>query len=160
MGHREDLLRLLHIEVEDLQANRAGKLSSRQARYLVQSGMRNLLGSLLIGLLLAFILYAVASKPLAPVQWGLAAVLAAAALIVGYIDYDRTRRAAADGVVESLSGPARARRRGRSGWYFIIAGRSFRLPVRPWHIKNDAPYRVYIAPRAGRIVSLEPEGWD
>jgi hypothetical protein len=73
MGHREDLLRLFRLGPEDLEANRRGMLSQRQARYLVQRGVRNLLGSLVIGLALAAILYAVASKPLAPIQWILAA---------------------------------------------------------------------------------------
>jgi hypothetical protein len=79
MEHREELLRRFHLGPEDLEANRRGMLSQRQARYLVQSGVRNLLGSLGIGLALAAILYGVASKPLAPIQWLLAFVLAAAA---------------------------------------------------------------------------------
>jgi hypothetical protein len=82
MGHREESLRLMRLTPEDLEANRAGLLSQRQARSIVQSGLRNLLGALVIGLALAAILYAVASKPLA---------LAAAVLIVGYVDYHRTR---------------------------------------------------------------------
>jgi hypothetical protein len=160
MGHREELLRLFHLGPEDLEANRRGMLSQRQARYLVESGVRNLLGSLVIGLALAAILYAVASKPLAPIQWILAAALAAAALTVGYIDYHRTRLAAVDARVECLRGPIRAQMRGRAGWYLVIAGRSFKLPVRFWDVKNDDPYRAYIAPKANRIVSLEPDGWD
>src|SRR5262245_42488865 len=125
MGHREELLHLLHLGPEDLEANRRGMLSQRQARYLVQSGVRNLLGSLVIGLVLAAILYGVANKPLVPIQWILAAALAAAALIVGYIDYHRTRLAAADLRVECLRGPARVEIRGRTGSYLVIAGRSF-----------------------------------
>jgi hypothetical protein len=160
MGQREELLRLFHIGPDDLEANRRGMLSQRQARYLVQSGVRNLLGSLVIVLALAVILYAVASKPLAPIQWILAAALAAGALIVGYAGYNRTRLAAKDHRVECLTGPARAQMHGRAGWYLLIAGQSFKLPVHFWHVKNDAPYRAYIAPRASRIVSLEPDGWE
>ena len=160
MEHREELLRRFHLGPEDLEANRRGMLSQRQARYLVQSGVRNLLGSLVIGLALAAILYAVASKPLAPIQWLLAAALAAAALTVGYIDYHRTRLAAVDPRVECLSGPARVQMRGRAGWYLVIAGHSFKLPMHVWDLKNDDPYRAYIAPKAKRIVSLEPDGWD
>lgn len=160
MGHRDELLRLFHIGPEDLEANRRGMLSQRQARYLVQSGVRNLLGSLVIGLALAAILYGVARKPLAPIQWILAAVLAAAALTVGYLDYHRTRLAAGEPRVECLTGPARVHMSGRAGWYLVIAGRSFKLPVHFWNVKNDAPYRAYIAPKANRIVSLEPDGWD
>ena len=160
MGHREELLRLFHLGPEDLEANRRGVLSQRQARYLVQRGVRNLLGSLLIGLALAAILYGVASKPLAPVQWILAAALAAAAVTVGYIDYHRARHAALDARVESLTGLARVQMRGRAGWYLVIAGRSFKLPVHFWDVKNDGLYRAYIAPKANSIVLLEPDGWD
>jgi hypothetical protein len=160
MGHCEELLRRFHLGPEDLEANRRGMLSQRQVRYLVQSGVRNLLGSLVIGLALAAILYGVASKPLAPIQWILAAALAAAALTVGYIDYHRTRLAAADPRVECLAGPARVQMRSRAGWYLVIAGRSFKLPVRFWDLKNDERYRAYIAPKANRIVLLEPDGWD
>jgi hypothetical protein len=160
MGQREELLRLMRLSQEDLEANRAGLLSQRQARSIVQSGLRNLLGAFLMGLALAAILYAVASKPLALIQWLLAAALAAAVLIVGYVDYRRTRLAAADRRVEGLRGPLHVHRRGRTGWYLAIAGRSFKLPVHFWHVQNDAPYRVYVAPRAKRVVSLEPDGWD
>jgi hypothetical protein len=160
MGQREELLRLMRLSQEDLEANRAGLLSQRQARSIVQSGLRNLLGAFLMGLALAAILYAVASKPLALIQWLLAAALAAAVLIVGYVDYRRTRLAAADRRVECLRGPVHVHRRGRTGWYLAIAGRSFKLPVHFWHVQNDAPYRVYVAPRAKRVVSLEPDGWD
>jgi hypothetical protein len=160
MGQREELLRLMRLSQEDLEANRAGLLSQRQARSIVQSGLRNLLGAFLIGLVLAAILYAVASKPLALIQWLLAAALAAAVLIVGYVDYRRTRLAAADRRVECLRGSVRVHRRGRTGWYLAIAGRSFKLPVHFWRVQNDASYRVYVAPRAKRVVSLEPDGWD
>jgi len=160
MGQREELLRRMRLSQEDLAANRAGLLSQRQARSIVHSGLRNLLGALLIGLALAGILYAVASKPLAPIQWLLAAALAAAVLIVGYVDYHRTRLAAADRRVECLRGAVRVHRRGRAGWYLAIAGRSFKLPVHFWHVQNDTSYRVYVAPRAKRVVSLEPDGWD
>ncbi len=160
MGHRDELLRLLKISPEDLEANRAGILSQRQARYLVQSGRRNLLGGLVIALALAAILFGVATKPLAPVQWLLAGALAAAGLIVGYVGYNRTRLAAADPRVECLTGPAHAHMQGRAGWYLTIAGRSFKLPIQFWHLHNNAPYRVYVAPKADRIISLEPDGWD
>ncbi len=160
MGHREELLRRFHLDREDLEANRRGLLSRRQARSLVRSGVRNLLGSLLIGLALAAILYAVASKPLAPIQWILAAALATAALVVGALDHRRTRLAASEARVECLTGAIRVQMRGRAGWYLLIDGQSFKLPVHIWDVKNDAPYRVYIAPKARRIVALEPDGWD
>ena len=139
MRRREELLHHFHLGPEDLEANRRGLLSRRQARSLVQSGVRNLLGSLIIGLALAAILYSVASKPLAPIQWILAAAFAAAALTVGAIDYQRTRRAAADLHVECLRGPVRVNIRGRAGWYLVITGRSFKLPVRVWDVKTTSP---------------------
>jgi hypothetical protein len=160
MGHREELLRRFHLDLEDLEANRRGMLSQRQARLLTQSGVRNLLGALLIGLALTAILYAVASKPLAPIQWILAAVLAIAALVVGAIDFRRTRQAASEARVECLTGTIHVQMRGRAGWYLLIDGQSFRLPVHIWDVKDGASYRVYIAPKAMRIVALEPDGWD
>jgi hypothetical protein len=160
MGHCEKLLRRFRLGLEDLEANRRGMLSQRQAHYIVQSGVRNLVGSLVIGLALAAILYGVASKPLAPIQWILAAALAAAALSVGAIDYHRTQLAVGDPRVECLRGAVCVHMRGRAGWHLVIDGRSFKLPVHVWDVKNDAPYRVYIAPKAKRIVSLEPDGWD
>ena len=160
MGHRDDLLRLMNNSPEDLEANRAGRLSPRQARRIAQSGVSNLLGAVFIAVALAVIVYAVANKPLMPVQWGLAGLLAVIVLIVGYVDFNRTRQAAADARVEVLAGPVRVEMRRREGWFLVIAGRSLRLPVRPWNVKNDAPYRVYFAPKANRIVALEPDGWD
>lgn len=160
MSHRDDILGLFHLGPDDLDANRQGALSQRQARALAQSGVRNLLGALLIGLALAVIVYAVANKPLVPVQWILASLLAAAVLAVGAVDYRRTRLAARDGRVECLSGPIRLQSQGRAGWYLHVAGQSFKLPVHFWQLKNDAPYRVYVAPAARRIVALEPDGWD
>ena len=160
MGHREDLLQLLHLGPEDLEANRAGRLSPRQARAIAASGVRNLAGSLFFAALLAAILFLVANKPIVPAQWITATVLGGAVLVVGIVDFNRTRHAAADPQVAILTGPARAQMRGRAGWYLVIAGRSFRLPVRPWQMKNDAPYRAYVAAKADRIVALEPDGWD
>lgn len=160
MGHRDELLKLLKIGPEDLEANRAGTLSPRQARDLVQSGRRNLFGGFVIALGLAAILFFIADKPLVPVQCLVAGALGAAGLAVGYVGYRRTRLAAADPRVETITGPARAHMRGRAGWYLTIGGRSFKLPIHYWHIHNDAPYRVYFAPKADRIISLEPDGWD
>jgi len=129
MGNRGELLRRFHLDLKDLEANRRGMLSQRQARFLVQSGVRNLLGSLLIGLALAAILYAVASKPLAPIQWILAAALAVAAVVVGAIDERRTRLAASEARVECLTGAIRVQMRGRAGWYLLVDGQSFKLPM-------------------------------
>src|SRR6188508_1581880 len=113
-----------------------------------------------IGLALAAMLYGIASKPLAPIQWILVAALAAAALVVGAIDERQTRRAASKARVECLTGTIRVQMRSRAGWYLLIDGQSFKLPVHIWDVKNDARYRVYIAPKARRIVALEPNSWD
>src|ERR1041384_8286634 len=43
--------------------------------------------------------------------------------------------------------------RGRAGWYLNIEGRSFRLPVRFWHVGRGVTYDVYIAPAAKLIVA-------
>lgn len=160
MGHRDDLLRVFHLDAGDLEANRAGKLSQGQARRLVRSGYLNVVGAVVIGIGLAAILFGVARKPLAPVQWILASALFLAALAVGIGYMRRTGAAAADGRVECLTGPVRAQRAGKAGWYLHVADRSFRLPVRPGQVRDGMQYRVYFAPRANVIVAMEPEGWD
>lgn len=160
MEHRAELLQAFHIGPEDLEANRSGALGERQKQLLARSGMMNLLGAFVIGLLLAAILYGVAKKPLVPVQWILALILFGAALAVGSFDFRRTRAAAAEGRVECLTAPVRTQSRGKAGWYLVVGGRSFKLPVRPWQVKNDARYHVYIAPRANRVVGMEPDGWS
>lgn len=68
MNHREELLRAFGIESEDLEANRAGRLSTAQGYRLLSSGNSNLAGAFLIGLLLAAMLYWVVNKPLVPVH--------------------------------------------------------------------------------------------
>ena len=160
MGHRDDLLGVFHLESGDLEANRAGKLGEGQARRLVRSGYWNVVAALFGGICLAAILYWVARKPLAPVQWILASGLFLAALAVGIGYMRRTRAAVAEGRVECVTGPVRAQRAGKAGWYLHVADRSFRLPVRPGHVRNGMQYRVYFAPRADVIVAMEPEGWD
>jgi hypothetical protein len=160
MAHRDDLMKALGIGAEDLEANRTGALGARQAARLIRSGRNDVVAALIIGALLAAILYGVAAKPLKPVQWILASVLFLAALATGLVYARRTRAAAADNRVECLIGPVRVESRGQSGWYLVVAGREFRLPVRPWHVKNDQPYRLYVAPRVNLIVGMEPDGWE
>ena len=163
MGHRAELLKLYHIGVEDLEANRAGKLSQRQAGYLRQNSIRSVILALVIVGVLVAVLFGVATKPLAPIQWILIAILSAIVFSIGYNDYSKLRLAAADLRVECLTGPTRIRRRGRAGWYLSIAYRDFKLPAHSRIMKSDAAYRVCIAPKAPRescIVALEPDGWD
>jgi hypothetical protein len=45
---------------------------------------------------------------------------------------------------------------GRSGWWLAVAGQSFHLPVRFWHVGPGTVYRVYVAPAATLIVAMEP----
>src|SRR5688572_28942205 len=105
MTHREKLMQQMYLTDEDLEANRAGVLSQRQKQGIVRSGLSNLLGAVAIGLGLAAILYFVVDKPLVPIQWIVASLLAGAVLIVGLLDFNRTRQAAADGRVERFTGP-------------------------------------------------------
>lgn len=72
LDHGADLLRRFRIGDQDLAANRLGRLGAAQGRKLLASGTWNVAGALLIGLLLVWILYGAADKPLVPVQWLLA----------------------------------------------------------------------------------------
>jgi hypothetical protein len=63
-------------------------------------------------------------------------------------------------VVECYAGPVRVALRGRNGNWLTVDGRSFPLPVRFWHVGENLPYRVYVAPAARLIVAMEPDGWD
>jgi len=155
-SHREALLRAFGIQSEDLEANHAGRLGPAQGRRLLRSGTANLAGAFLIGVLLAAILYGVAAKPLAPIQWILGIILFVVVLIVGIRYFSQTRAAVAEGRVESLVGQVHIHSRGRAGWYLNVDGQSFHLPIRPWHIQQGAPYQVYFVPRTHTIVAMEP----
>ncbi len=160
MAYTDVLLKGFHIKLEDLEANRKGKLSRRQVFLMVRGGVANLLGGFLIGLVLAGILVWVADKPLRPIQWILALGLFLAAMSVGVRDLLRTGWAAADPRVACLKGTVRTHRAGSAGWYLSVAGRSLKIPVRFWTFEDDVPYRVYVAVHAGRIVAIEPDGWE
>src|SRR4029079_1712605 len=134
----------------------AGRLGPAQGRGLLRSGSANLAGAFLIGVLLAAILYGVAAKPLAPIQWILGILLFVIVLIVGIRYFLQTRAAVSEGRVESLVGQVHVQSRGRAGWFLTVAGQSFQLPVRPWQIQGDAPYRVYFVPRTRTVVAIEP----
>lgn len=155
MTNHEKLLRAFRIRVEDVEANRLGWLGAAQQRNLLNSGNLNVAGAFFIGLLLAAILYGVAAKPLVPIQWVLCIVLFAVALIVGIRYFRQTRAAVAEGRVECLVGQVHVRSRGRAGWYLTVAGQSFQLPIRPWHIQQNTTYRVYIVPLTHSIVAME-----
>lgn len=155
-GQRAALLQAFQIQSEDLEANRTGRLGPAQGRRLLRSGTANLAGAFLIGILLAAILYGVAAKPLAPIQWILCIILFVIVLIVGIRYFRQTRVEVTEGRVESLVGQVHGHSRGRAGWYLSVGGQSFHLPIRPWHIQQGAPYRVYFVPRTRTLVAMEP----
>lgn len=157
--HATELLDAFKIGPDDLAANRAGTLSPLQRRRLAGSGTRNLAAALAVGVMLAAILAFVAKKPLVAAQVITVGVLFLAVFAIGVHDFWKTRTAARDGRVECLTGPIQVRSRGKAGWYLTVAGTSFRLPVHAWHLHDGATYRVYHAPRAGRVVALEPMTW-
>jgi hypothetical protein len=158
--HADELLHAFHIDAADLAANRSGILGSRQAQLLRRSAAGALAGAAAAGLGLAAILWLVADKPLAPVQWIVSGLLFAAIATVGIVYAGRLRAAVRAGRVDCISGIVRVRRRGRAGWFLDVDDRSFRLPVRFWHLPVEAPYRVYVAPRPNRVVAMEPDGWS
>jgi hypothetical protein len=155
-AHRRELLAAFRIGPEDLAANRAGRLGPRQTVRLRRSVLTTLLltAALLAGLVL--ILAFVATGPFTPLRWTVIG-LAAAGLVAAGVHSSRGLVAAVRaGVVERIDGPVTVRMRGRSGWWLHVRDRSFRLPVRFWHVGPDLPYHVYVAPAAARIVAMEP----
>jgi hypothetical protein len=153
-----DLQAALHLTPDDRAANRRGELSPLQRQRLRRSGVWNVIGSVGIGLLLGAILFAVAEKPLRPVQWILAGVLEVGALLTALYTVRQLRAAVAGGRVECVTGPVRVFRQKNSGYFLGVGDQTFRLPVRPWHVESGARYRVYVAPAAKRIVAMEPDG--
>jgi hypothetical protein len=156
--HRDKLLSAFGIGAADLDANRAGRLGATQAQALRRSGWNNLLLTGVVGIILAAILAFVANKPLKPAQYITALVLFGATLAAGVYHFRKTHAAAAEGLVECLTGLAEVQSRGKSGFFLRIAGQSFKLPVRPWNVASGSAYRVYVAPRARLIVAMEPDG--
>jgi hypothetical protein len=112
-----------------------------------------------LALLLVGIVLAVAERPFEPVQIILTLVLFTTLPVLGAYTCLRYSAAAAGGVVGCEAGPIHVQMRGRAGWYLNVNDASFSLPIRPWHLQNGATYRVYFAPKAKRIVAIEPDGW-
>lgn len=156
IDHQSELLRAMRVPPEEIDANRIDRLGPVQARRLARSGYLNLLAAFVLAGALLAIMMLVAERPLKPVQIVLALVLVAALLITGSVYLIRSLQAADHGVVERHSGPVRVVRRGRAGFYLHLGDHSWRCPVRPWHLQNGAPYHVYVAPKARRIVAMEP----
>ncbi len=153
-GQTEALLRDFGIELEDLVANRAGRLTARQSRMLRANGTRDLLGGGVIALLLGLVLLAAA--PLAPVQVVLGSLLAFAGFALGVVRFVRYRAAAAAGRCMCLEGPIAVLVSGRAGARIVVSGRSFKLPIHAWRVQNGARYGIYFAPGIDRIVAIEP----
>jgi hypothetical protein len=155
-AHRQELLRAFKIDQGDLDANRAGRLGPRQVRRMRRGIGANMLGGAILAGGLVAIIYFAADHPLKPVQWILGGALTIACLALGAVTARNLRRAASAGVVERLTGPVQVGLRGRAGWYLTVQDRSFRLPVRFWHVGRGVTYDVYIAPAAKLIVAMEP----
>lgn len=154
--HDAELLRVFHVEPDDIAANRVGQLGSGQARRLVRSGYVNMVLAVLMSVGLGAIVLAVAARPLKPVQVILSAVLVVALLMVGGVYMVRSNQAAALGVVEIHSGPVHVVMQRRAGYYLTVGDESYKLPVQAWHVQSGASYHVYVVPRARRIVAMEP----
>ncbi len=155
MNHLEELLQAFRISPEDLAANRAGQLGEVQRRKLLWSGTVNVLAACFLGCLLIAIMYAVAERPLAPIQWILGSVMLAAVLILGIYYFRQTRAAVAAGRVECVRGVIRVSRRSKA-FYANIAGGSYRLPIFPRYLRAGMEYRVYIVTQTQSVVAVEP----
>lgn len=155
MNHRDELLQAFRISTEDLAANRAGRLGAIQRRKLLWSGAVNMAAACLLGFLLVALLYAVAERPLAPIQWILGSAMFAAVLIIGIRYFWQTRTAVANDRVECVRGVIRVSRRSKA-FYANIAGRSFRLPIFPRYLRADMEYCVYVVSQTQSVVAVEP----
>ncbi len=155
MNHLNELLQAFRISTEDLVANRVGRLGVIQRRKLLWSGTVSIAVAFLFGFLLIAILYAVAERPLAPIQWMLGSGMLAALLIIGIHYFRQTRASVADDRVACVRGVIRVSRRSKA-FYANIAGRSFRLPIFPRHIRAGTEYCVYIVPQTKSVVAVEP----
>ena len=159
MSHREDLLAAFDVSAEDLQANRAGRLGSRQARGIRSVAWASVLNSeLLVGGLIGVVYISSNGTPELS-QHVVAGALALIGLLVGYRTMRRPFAATRAGVVECLTGPVGADKRGRE-WRLSVEGRTVRLFTDPAILATGVTYLVYVAPAVGQVVALEPDGWD
>jgi hypothetical protein len=156
--HRLELLRVFKNTPADLDANRHGQLGPGQLGRLRRSAANSVLIMAVAAAALIVLILLVGSRPIAPWRWALIAVVALAGLAVGIQRGRELRRALRERTVERLTGPVQTRMQGRSGWWLAVAGQSFHLPVRFWHVGPGLPYHVYVAPAAKLIVAMEPAG--
>jgi hypothetical protein len=157
--YRDELLQAFHMGADDLDANRSGRLGDGQVKRLQRSGLYALLLGIVMAAGVVALILLVASRPLKAVQIILLIALSGAALTIGVVMFRRGRQAAARNDVECVTGATYAQMRGRAGWYLVVGERSFRLPIRFWHVENGAPYRVYYTPTGNLVVAMEPDGW-
>jgi hypothetical protein len=156
--HDDELLRVFKNTPDDLAANRSGRLSDAQARRLRRKAANAVLAMVVAVLVFATIIVLVGARPIAAWRWVLIVVVAGAGLAVGIYQGAKLRASARNGTVEAHTGPVTVALRGRNGWWLTVAGnRSFRLPVRFWHVGPGLDYHVYVAPAAGLIVAMETD---
>jgi hypothetical protein len=156
--HQLELLRVFKNSPADLDANRSGQLGPGQARRLRRRAASSVLIMVAVAAVCIALIIAAGSKPIAPWRWGLIAVVALGGVAVGVQRSRELRRALRERTVASLAGPVTVRMQGRGGWWLTVAGQSFHLPVRFWHLGPGTEYRVYVAPAAKLIVAMEPAG--
>jgi hypothetical protein len=159
VSHRELLLSKFGNEPADLDANRAGRLSQRQAGRLRRVawgwvGMNNLALVCLI-----IFVYTFNWPDPEPSQHVVAGVVAVAVLVVAYRTLRRPYAAARAGVVAGFAGPVViGPRQGRSLW-LTVQGQAFPSPIAGDLLDPRAPYRVYVASGCETVIAVEPDGW-
>jgi hypothetical protein len=154
--HRQKLLKAFGLEMDDLVANRAGKLSPRQVAILRRRGYMNFVGAAIVCIGLGLILAFVAQKPLAPVQFILCGIFGGAMVALALYQFRKLQRAIELGAVERLTGPVRVWRQRKSGYRLRVEGRDLRLPITFWNITDGAPYHVYVTPQTDLLMAIEP----
>lgn len=160
MSHTEDLLTAFDVSADELRANRAGRLGDRQARGVRSVAWGRVLNSgILVGALIGIVYISSNGTPELS-QHIVAGVLALMGIFVAYRTMRLPFAASRAGVVECLTGPVAAQKRGRGEWKLTVAGRTLRLFIDPATLSGSAPYRVYVAPAVGQVVAMEPDGWD
>jgi hypothetical protein len=158
MSHAEELLRAFRIGPEDLQANRANVLGTRQLKRLRRNIWVNVLAVTPVQLGLIAIVVFVPRRP-----FFLYAVIGAFLLALVAMEFDwvrKIRRVVRSGVVFCAAGPVTVHSAGRGGTWLTVQGERYRLWTGYWHVGRGRPYRVYVAPAAKLIVAMEPDGWD
>ena len=154
--YQAELMRVFHLDDQDLAANRQGIMGPRQVQRLVRSATISLVAAVVADAAILALILAVAARPFKPVQIILSALVLAALPAIGIVYYVKLRADTAGGQVDHYAGPIRKQLRGRAGWFLYVGDRDFRMPVQPNHIA-DMPHHVYATRKAKRIVAMEPD---